>query len=254
MKSTKADFYSMGSAQKRNRFGALQKLTKVAVGLRFFIGCLSVIRDPSKTDAVLRSAQGLITEERFAPALNHLRSLPGADQILREKRLLPSMDLTRLKSYPSDSLGYVYSRHMEMNKLDPEFYDVDFSDDMTYVFYRYGKIHDLLHILTGFDTSIEGEIGLLSYSYAQNRGSGSLLTAVLGLLHGLLYKPKELYQYASTFVAGWQMGRAGAPFFTLDWEWALKQDVTEVRQRLRLPNSSGGTNESIAPEAPPITA
>jgi ubiquinone biosynthesis protein COQ4 len=251
MKYTQKDFHGLNHRTPSKVFLPFRKMQRTYSSFRFFLGCLAVIRDPKKTDAVLRTAQSMITPERFAGTLEHLKNLPGGTKMFADKRLLPSLNVSVLCKYPADTLGYAYAKHMLQNNLDPDFYDVEFSDEITYAFYRYGKLHDLLHILTGYDTTIAGEMGVLGYSYAQNRGPGLILAASLAFLHGVLFSPQDLYSYIKNFIDGWRVGDTTKAFFTLDWDRALQTPLCELHLELGFIKPRSSYGEKVGPtEAP----
>lgn len=235
MKYSTKDFYFLGSVSKANFFEAIfSPFKKLYYAIQLLIGCLKVVRNPFDTDSVIRAAQGLATPERFEPVITYLKSLPRGREVIDGREKIPNLNLDELATYPKETLGYVFAEHMKKNGLDPNFYDVGFTDDVSYLYYRYGKVHDLLHVVTGFGTSVQGEMGILSYSFAQSKGPGVMMVAALVLLHGVFFKPHELFQYVQSFHAGWTMGLRSNPYFTYDWGKALKMPLADVRAELKL--------------------
>jgi ubiquinone biosynthesis protein Coq4 len=198
------------------------------------VGCFKIIKNPYDTDVVIRAAQGLATPERFKVSQDFLRALPGGEEIFLNKPLLPAFNVDELLKYPEETLGHKFAVHMKTNNLDPDFFDVKFNDNISYSFYRYGKIHDVLHVVTGFDTSIAGEIGVLSYSFAQSRGPGALMIASLAMLHGVFFKPHLLADFTRAFVKGWQLGENSQSYHITDWNDLMKRPLSEARQIIGL--------------------
>lgn len=212
----------------------LHWLMRTVMYLKFIYGCFRVIWNPYHLDMVLSSAQGLVTTERFALSQSYLASLPGGAEIIAQRLLLPRYDLEEFLRLPQNSFGHQFAVHMRKHNYDPKFYEAEFSDDTSYSFYRYGRIHDFLHIVTGFNTSIAGEVGVLSYSYAQSRGPGTILIVALALLHCVLRAPRDLHGHLSAFVKGWNLGMHAKPYFTTDWAPLFAMPLNEVRNVLNI--------------------
>ena len=140
--------------------------------IQFLLGCLAVVRNPYDTDRVILAAQGMATPERFAEAQAYIRDLPGGAEILDGRPRIEVPDLHKLIKLPVNILGYAYAKHMFDNKLDPNFYDLEFDDELSYSFYRYGKVHDIWHVVAGFDTSVKGGIGILTSPMANCGAQG----------------------------------------------------------------------------------
>lgn len=81
----------------------------------------------------------------------------------------PKIDLDALKAYPDGTFGRAYADWMVGRRLTP----IEVSDELADVAdrnvfaLRYAVTHDMFHVLTGFDTSLAGEIGVLAFAEAQ---------------------------------------------------------------------------------------
>jgi ubiquinone biosynthesis protein Coq4 len=54
------------------------------------------------------------------------------------------------------------------------------------------------------------------------------------MLHGVFFKPLELYDYLKAFIQGWKLGENSNPYFTAPWEEYILLPLDEVRQKLNL--------------------
>ncbi len=94
---------------------------------------------------------------------------------------LPEVDLQALARLPEGTFGRAYATFMSEHGLDP-FVLTDAVDDEIRGRNAYGirvaTTHDMLHVLLGFDTSWEGELGVLAFSHGQ-RWAAYLPIAVL---------------------------------------------------------------------------
>ena len=75
------------------------------------------------------------------------------------------IDPTHLEQLSKDSFGYAYAQFMLRHELHP----FNFSSDVEDLFerypitFRYVRLHDMIHTLLGFDTSIAGELGVYAF-------------------------------------------------------------------------------------------
>ena len=82
---------------------------------------------------------------------------------------LPPIDTEALKALPEGSFGRTYALYLERNKLVPFTVSADLDEVVRRNVFsvRYAVTHDIFHLLLGFDTTLAGEIGVLSFAAAQ---------------------------------------------------------------------------------------
>ena len=91
---------------------------------------------------------------------------PYTEKILaRRAENFTRIDLDQLAALPPGSFGHEYSRFMRRNGLRP----FNFSDRVAALFdtfpvsTRYVRIHDMVHVLLGFEPDIPGELGVYAF-------------------------------------------------------------------------------------------
>ena len=144
--------------------------------IRFLRAFLIAVRDPKRTEEIFK----LTNDRRLMGGENHdavfeaLASSPKTAAALKEKKL-PQWNLAEFARLPAGSLGLVYYEHMKRNQLEEKFYpDLPNQRDIDFVRMWIRKTHDVLHVLTGFDTSVEGEAALQAFYFAQLKVKGSI--------------------------------------------------------------------------------
>ncbi len=106
-------------------------------------------------------ADALVETPAFDLAARELQRHSACAQLICDRYIPPRHDLDRLLAYPPDSLGYIYAVTMKKSGFDPNLHlGMTAETDAKYVELRLSQTHDLWHIITGFDTSPIGEIGL----------------------------------------------------------------------------------------------
>lgn len=152
--------------------------------------------DPSRGDMI-----AVLGETTGESALNHMHSkmLSSSEgqQILCDKPRINSrsVDLDFLKSLPDHTLGNIYYRFLEKNKVTPDSrLPVQFVDDieLAYVMQRYREAHDLIHAILKQPTNMLGEVTVKWVEALQTR----LPMCIGGALFGAIrLAPKQRIKY-----------------------------------------------------------
>jgi ubiquinone biosynthesis protein COQ4 len=197
---------------------------------------IAFINNPDRTEAVFDIADGL---RQIAPDLNRqyidfVISQPAVTQILQERYLAPIPDLDNMLDLPQESLGYHYATQMKRQGFQPDFYrKLDVKDDDSYITIRTGQTHDIWHIITGFGTDLEGEMGLQAFALAQTR-SPLPIAIMTGSLMYILKSSNSLKPLIEKMQRGWQMGESAQSFLAQKWEEDWKKPLSEWRADLKV--------------------
>ncbi len=133
------------------------------------------------------------------------------------------------KSFGRASLEFIDKNHLDpaglielRNSLDPRGLT-----DESWIRDRALLMHDLWHVLTGCDTSDDGEAELLPFSWAQNGGRALALLTL-----GTAYHASKASRFAlqRRMLRSWRRGRRAAWLFALPYEELLPQPLDDVRQ------------------------
>jgi ubiquinone biosynthesis protein COQ4 len=147
--------------------------------------------------------------------------------------LIERFDLDSLAKLPEGSLGKSFVDHMRKNNLDPHFYRTrNIENDTSYFIMRMRQTHDLWHVVTGFDTSIPGEIALQAFMIAQTHAALSPILLGGSMLRVGLKEPQHLPAVMDAIVDGYQLGKKMKSLFAVDWEKEWAASLLELRTRL----------------------
>lgn len=178
----------------------------------------------------------LVNTHAFELATKHLKNELASATLIEERYLAPPHDLNFLLNYPKDSLGYIYASTMKKQKFDPDLYSyLKVESDASYVEARLGQTHDIWHIITGFDTSGIGEIGLQAFHLPQFPYPLATMLIANSLVSATLLAPEELPQLLNAIALGWQMGSQVKSFFAQKWEEAWEKPLEQWRSELNVP-------------------
>ncbi len=170
--------------------------------------------------------------------LNH----PVAKQMLEERYLGPDADMEYLASLAEGTLGWTYYRYLTDNNLNPDllrksrFIDVhqERGEDIGFITERLFQLHDLSHVLTGFDTTPIGEVKVVSFGVAQTPVPYPALIIGSRPLQAALYKPERFIPLMDAVTEGWQRGRKAKTIMNVHWEEMWAESLQELRQEYNL--------------------
>jgi ubiquinone biosynthesis protein COQ4 len=193
--------------------------------------------DPSRTQHVARLGETL-----SCGALGRMREVMRKSEdgrrVLAERPCFKSWadPESLVATCGVDTLGRRYGEFMLREKLDPlSRSDVRFVDDeeLAYVMKRYREIHDIWHVLLGFESvTVESEIGL---KWAEFAATGLPMNGVAALIGPLRVAPRHWVVLARK-VAPWviQNAKPLSQLIAVYYEKHVQKDLFEFRRELGL--------------------
>jgi ubiquinone biosynthesis protein Coq4 len=177
----------------------------------------------------------LVETPAFDLAAKSLKSDPEAATLIRERYMAPPHDLDKLLQYPSNSLGHIYATRMKQQNFDPDLYSyLKIDSDASYVEARLGQTHDVWHIVTGFDVSSIGEIGLQAFHLPQFPYPLATMLIANALVSSTLLAPDELPKLIQAIAQGLEMGRSAKSLFAQRWEEGWDKPLFEWQAELNI--------------------
>jgi ubiquinone biosynthesis protein Coq4 len=224
----------------------LTKVTEITEHLGQFKGRLDFVKayfdganNPQDTNTVFRLSDSLsanLNSEQRLKIGEMLNQNPLSSQMMQEKYLAPRYNTEDLAHYAPGTLGYAYYRHLHDNGYDPNFVPVlKVTDDFSYFLRRLGQLHDIWHVVTGFDTSIPGEIGLQAFVAAILPDQQFPISIISGgFLHSVMHNPSLSTPLLDATTQGWQNGQKARPFLAVKWEELWDRSLDELRQEYNI--------------------
>ena len=163
---------------------------------------------------------------------------PGAEEMLKDRYLSPTPDLAYLAGLADGTLGKEFERYLTLNGLDvtllreSAFIEAHHKrgDDVGYLAERGFQLHDLFHVLTGYDTTPLGEVRVVSFTVAQAPAPYPAMIMASRPLQILLYRPQLLPFIMDAITDGWVLGRKAKPLLGVHWEEHWEQPLAELRK------------------------
>jgi ubiquinone biosynthesis protein COQ4 len=203
--------------------------------LRLFKSFVAMLFGDESLQAVGEMSDVLVETPAFDLAAQHLMRDPACAELIRDRYIPPAHDLNKLLAYPRNSLGYIYAVAMKKSGFDPNLHaGMPAKSDAQYVELRLSQTHDIWHILTGFDTSVIGEIGLQAMHLPQFPYPLATMLIANALMSSTLFAPKELPQLLEAIAQGWQMGQVAKPLFAQRWEEAWEKPLAQWQAELNI--------------------
>jgi ubiquinone biosynthesis protein COQ4 len=150
------------------------------------------------------------------------------------------LDRAALAAMPKGSFADAYLEYMgdqgmgtadtflEAASLDEKAKRFGWSDDQLWFVKRMANSHDLFHIVGGYDRSIVGEVGVISYT----AGQIPLLPLRLLLVYLLTLKPSEPIRWGRYVLDAYRHGRTTPSLACVDYEALLPLPLDEARSRI----------------------
>ncbi|MEE2679224.1 MAG: Coq4 family protein [Myxococcota bacterium] len=164
-------------------------------------------------------------------------SNPAAGEMLESRYLSPTPDVAYLETLPEGTLGREFARYLTDNQLDANllresaFIEAHRArgEDVGYLAERGFQLHDLFHVLTGYDTTPLGEVRVVSFTVAQTPAPYPAMIIASRPLQTVLYKPELLPILMDAITEGWALGRRAKPLMNVPWEEYWEQPLSELR-------------------------
>jgi ubiquinone biosynthesis protein COQ4 len=112
--------------------------------------------------------------------------------------------------------------------LDEKARRFGWSEDQLWFVRRMANSHDLFHIVSGYDRSAVGEVGVVAYTAGQIR----LLPLRLSLLYFLTLKPSTPLSWARYIRDAYRHGSSTPSLACVDFESLLPLPLAEARRRI----------------------
>ncbi len=196
-------------------------------------GVLSLVQDPTQTESVYDIEDGMKHSAAMKVATEYMLTQPEVLALTQEKYLAPIPDIPLLLQCPAGSLGLAYATYINTSGFDPAFYrPMKVNDDTSYLLLRLRQTHDIWHVVTGFPTSVAGELGLKAFELAQTRRTMAGILIAGGFLKCLLQEPGELDILLNSISRGYRLGSHAKPLLAQKWELDWDKSLDEWQSTL----------------------
>ncbi len=153
--------------------------------------------------------------------------------------------LDELIQKPPGTLGHEYAQFMIRNGLKLDFIsDFEGRDVLSYLWCRAKHVHDITHLIVGFDTSFPGEAGVKGFELAQYLSPATAAILGGGLLGLAALKPEALGPMMDAVLAGYSLGQEYPLLMAIQWDQEWGTPMAELRSKYKLPAIQSNTRTS----------
>ncbi len=198
-----------------------------------------LIRNPDDTAQVFAVIDAL-SSRSDARHFERFRKTASGARLLRHRPVLLEAlsDRQRLLTLPPGSLGRTYGEFMNREQISADGLveadhfggDRQRPDDHQWFGERLRDMHDLWHVVTGYDRDLVGEACLLALTYAQvpNPGIGLIVLAAY-------WRAGREFSWARPLMrAAYRCGKRADWLPEQEWEALLERPVHELRKELKI--------------------
>lgn len=195
------------------------------------VGFGQFVRDPNQLEAIFEIAEKLIPlKQRESNAQKMRARSPEADQAFAKRIRITPIRLSDFGCYQAGTFGHAYYNFMTSQNLTPEAIPRrDAHSDAEYFIASGYETHDIWHVVTGFDTSVAGELGLQAFYTAQTPFGLSEIILLGGFLNALIFKPRDFLNRLREFRRGRLLGKKAKNMIGVNWDLYWDKPLTQVR-------------------------
>jgi ubiquinone biosynthesis protein COQ4 len=201
-----------------------------------------LLNDKEDTKAVfeiMRALSGATISKGYQKLLG---SVEGGQIALKAQELQPLLDdHETMAKLPAGSVGRAYLDFVQGRKISAQGLadesrktgdEIDAAHPYAWYARRMRDVHDLWHVLSGYETDALGEVCVVAFSYAQTKSAGFALIAAAGSNELQRLLPGHPVRRAA-----WQAymnGRRAAWLPVVDYPALLAEPLISARQRLNV--------------------
>jgi len=177
--------------------------------------------------------------------LDHYRSHPGADRFLADRYLADPVNIDQLADCPNGSLGRAYHDFLVDNNLEKNL-AVNYGqlhqfmassgaldampDDFKYAIIRGFQVHDILHVLSGYEPNPYGELALQAFSLAQLHFPYFGMWMATTTARMTLLEPQMIGHVMDAISEGWRYGKQVKQLNFVHWEERFDEPLADLRR------------------------
>ena len=176
-------------------------------------------------------------------------------QLARQKGIILPVELDsqnrskleQLMQLPTGTLGHEYAKHMKKYGIQPLEISADLQADAEEnpLALRLLSVHDIYHVLLGFNITYAGEAGVFAFKAAQGYSKVLPLLQPLALIGICLMRPKSMSQTIANFRKGRSLGKQAKCLLTYRFADNWAKPVSEIRAEMGLIEQSNSVTQEV---------
>lgn len=144
----------------------------------------------------------------------------------------PSWDPDSLLKLPSDTFGHIVGAFLKRNRLEPLRLTDEISPSVrkrNVYGIRVAATHDLVHVLTGFDTSWPGEMGVYAFQHGQRWSKWSRPLVIVSWVFYPFLNKGDIKSLIDAYRKGRRQGQRAPFLLAEDLEGRFEEPLEKLR-------------------------
>jgi ubiquinone biosynthesis protein Coq4 len=202
---------------------------------RLYIKVLKLYYGPKNNNPTAPIADLVTKGSTMRECYRIVFSDPACIDVIKNRRTVEDYSVPELSKLPIGTLGRTFADYLISQKLDNKFYRrPDVVSDITFFQLRMRQTHDLYHVVTGLDITIEGELALYAFHLAQMALPLSYPIIGFSVWAKLVFEQEKTFSLFDGLAKGWVMGRNAKLLFPYDWQASWSKELETVRRELNI--------------------
>lgn len=202
--------------------------------LRIFGIFIRVQRNPERTDLIIKGidiASNDPNHEALKEVEKKVLSIESFRSMFERNYLPEPPSMKVLRDCPEGSFGHALFKHMDENCLGFEVFPrYDSHRLIKYLTTRIYQDHDLWHTVLGYGVSIEDELAIQAFAFAQYQSPIALMLMSGGILNLLRKNPKKAIAAFNKMIEGHALGKKAPFLLSIRLHDLFGRPLAEVRQ------------------------
>lgn len=191
---------------------------------------LMVFIRPGNLNALIKVGNLISETQAFALALDKIKEDPDAQALINERYSAGLPPMEELQNYAPNTLGRLFYEHIHQAGLDTfPTQDMSGYTETVYLRERRRELHDVLHVVLDYETSLPGEACLNTYLASGATMPVCLLIPIGVVVKTIFKQPTDLHQLMQRLADAWQKGQQTRSPFGIRWEDYLDRDISEAK-------------------------
>lgn len=203
--------------------------TNFARGL--FHSIPAVLAPESNIESLIRLGNTVSKSRAFRASLREVQKDSSARELIAERYSpgIPGVD--DLLAHREGTLGHTLGSFMSRNGFTPyPTPDMHALSQEAYFRERWREIHDILHVVWGYETTLIGEACINIHMAARTNMPMCLLIPIGVILKTMVSNPREMVPLMDGISSAWHRGVCGVNPMGVRWEQYFDRDLEYVRE------------------------
>ncbi|MBU6354070.1 MAG: hypothetical protein KGQ81_03835 [Cyanobacteria bacterium REEB498] len=188
---------------------------------------------------------------QMADCVRRFRQLPGGGALMDQRYPPLQPDIAQLSQLPQGSLGQRYAQLITSQGYDPEFFRPRPVDtEAQWLTQRVATTHDIHHVVSGFGTAPQGEVGVLAITAAQIGFPAYVLLTSASQLASFRFQLERFEGISRAIAHGHAISRQAQCLALARWEEGWDKPVAQWRQELSITDPAEHEPYGLAAQLP----